>query len=65
MSQRKLPKIKRELDFLNFKIHHSVFEMYHLNLQMQQFKNDLLSFKLDMKRKVEQPIDSKEVDQCQ
>ena len=64
MSQRKLLKIKRELDFLSIKMHLSGFDIYDLNLQLQQLRNDLLASKLDMKRDTEKLFDS-EVDQHQ
>ena len=64
MSQRKLLKIKHELDFLSIKIHLSGFDISDLNLQLQQLRNDLLASKLDMKRDTEKPFDS-EVDQHQ
>ena len=65
MPQRKLLKIKRELDSLGIKIHLSSFEIYDLNLQTWQLQDDLLSLKLDIKKEAEQRFDLKEVDQHQ
>jgi len=53
MSLRKLLKLKVEFDIFDLKIHLSSFDINDLDLQTQQLHDDLLSFKLEMKREVE------------
>ena len=56
MSQRKLIKLKHEADSHGVKIDSIGLQIDSVGLQIQQFTNDLLSLKLDMKREVRQPL---------